>query len=97
MNPIELATLETVLLTMMGAGTFLMTVILVTRAWGKRGTALSSRDAAQLLEGVDTLTHAIEDLRTEVSEISDRLEFTERLLTRVAESTRAGGQLPGDA
>jgi len=96
MNPIELATLETVLLSMVGAGTFLITVILVTRAWTKRATALSSREASQLLEGVDGLTNAIDDLRADVSEISDRLEFTERLLTRVAEGTKSGGQLPGD-
>ena len=90
MNPIEISALQEVITSFIVAGTFLVTAVLVLRAWTKRGTVIRERDAALIIEGMDTLTHSIEDLRHEVSEINDRIEFTERLLTRVAESTQAG-------
>ena len=90
MNPIEISALQEVITSFIVAGTFLVTAVLVLRAWTKRGTVIRERDAALIIEGMDTLTHGIEDLRHEVSEINDRIEFTERLLTRVAESTQAG-------
>ncbi len=90
MNPIEISALQEVITSFIVAGTFLVTAVLVLRAWTKRGTVIHERDAALIIEGMDTLTHSIEDLRHEVSEINDRIEFTERLLTRVAESTQAG-------
>ncbi len=90
MNPLEISALQEVITSFIVAGTFLVTAVLVLRAWTKRGTVIRERDAALIIEGMDTLTHSIEDLRHEVSEINDRIEFTERLLTRVAESTQAG-------
>lgn len=96
MNPMEIAALETVMVSLVVAGTFLTTVVLVLKAWTRRGS-VGRREAADLLEAMDTLTHSIDEMRGEVSDISDRLEFAERLLTRVAESTQAGGQqLPGE-
>lgn len=89
MNPIEIAALQDVITSAIVAGTFLITAVLVLRVWMKRGAAIREGDAAQIIEGIDTLTHSIEELRHEVSEINDRIEFTERLLTRVAEG---GGQ-----
>ena len=95
MNPIEIAALQDVLTSAIVAGTFIITSVLVLRAWTKRGTALREREAAQLLEAMDTLTHSIEELRNDVSEINDRMEFAERLLTRVAEGAPVGQrQLP---
>ena len=96
MNPIEISALQEVITSFIVAGTFLVTAVLVLKAWTRRGTVIRERDAAHIIEGIDTLTHSIEDLRNEVSEINDRIEFSERLLTRVAESTQVGERRPPD-
>ena len=94
MNPIEIAALQEVVISGIVAGTFLVTAVLVLRAWTKRATVLRERDATLLLEGMDTLSHSIEELRHDVSELNDRIEFSERLLTRVAESTQTVERRP---
>jgi len=60
--------------------------------WGlvKRRGSLGKGDMTRLSESIGALHESVEGMRDELGDLSDRLEFTERVLTRVAEGQKAG-------
>lgn len=58
---------------------------IVTRAWMHRRTALSKGDVERLTTSLDQVKDGMTRLHDEMVEITERLEFTERLLSRAVE------------
>jgi len=52
--------------------------------------AVGKGGSTGLAESVNSLRESVEGMRDELGDLSDRLEFTERVLTRVAEGQKAG-------
>jgi hypothetical protein len=92
MSPGALETLA-VLTAFFGSGTFVLIglkMFLTYRA--KRFSAVGGDQLRQLAETVQDLRRDLADTRAELSDVHERLDFAERLLTRA----RAAGR-PGDA
>jgi len=93
MDPIAIGALNEIVTTIVVSFTILIGLGLGLRAWTKRAAALRAGDAARLLEGVETMQRTLEDMRQDVADMNDRLDFTERLLTQVVD--QSGRRLPG--
>jgi len=93
MSPFEVAALQEVLVSLIVAGTVIIGGVLFLKYRAQRAAALSESQVSRLVESTEALVGSVEDMRQELSEVHDRLEFTERLLARVVEQ---GGpdQLP---
>jgi len=64
-------------------------------AWVKRRPHSSSGDIGRLTDSVETLRESVEAMRAELGDVSDRLDFTERMLARVVENPQgANKELP---
>ena len=59
---------------------------ILTYAWVKRRPHMGKSELAGLTDSVNTLRESVEGMREEIGEVSERLEFTERVLTRIAET-----------
>jgi hypothetical protein len=69
---------------------------IVAWAWVKRRPHGSGGDIIRLTDSVETLRESVEGMRAELGDVSDRLDFTERMLARVAEIPQGGKKdLPG--
>jgi hypothetical protein len=83
-------------------GGFFTTVITAFIAFGPIGRAIAAKltrssipnPGAEVLDLVDTMEHRIEALQQQVSELSERQDFTERLVAKTREKPAlgAGGQ-----
>ncbi len=68
------------------SGSVLGGLAIVALTWIKtRGHIGARRDIARLTESVDGLRDSIEGMRAELGDVSDRLEFAERMLTRISD------------
>jgi hypothetical protein len=64
-------------------------------AWVKRRPQIGTNDLAKLAESIEGLRESVDGMRDESSEIFDRLDFNERVLSQIADGLRAGqGELP---
>lgn len=64
-------------------------------AWVKRKPQLGSGELDKLTESIERLRESVDGMRDESSEVFDRLDFNERVLSQIADSIRAGqGELP---
>jgi hypothetical protein len=63
-------------------------LLIVSRAWVKTRLSKGGGDVTQLAESVDRLRESVEGMREELGDIADRMEFTERVLGKVAEEQR---------
>jgi hypothetical protein len=89
MEPYQIrAVLETLIVTMGVIGALLI----VSKAWVKTRLSKGGGDDTQLTESVDQLRESVEGLREELGDVADRMDFTERVLAKVAEEQR---RLPG--
>ena len=78
------------------AGSVLGGLGMVTYAWVKRRPSLGKGDVTRLTESVETLRESVDGMRADLVDVSDRLDFAERVLSRVADGAAADGrQLPG--
>ena len=59
-------------------------VVKTARAFGSRGT--SSAELAQLRRAIEDLQGALDHQSTQVAELQERIDFTERLLAKGSES-----------
>lgn len=75
------------------AGGSLGGLAIVAWAWVSRRSALGKGEMRRMLESVETVRESVEAMRAEVGELSDRLEFTERMMARIAEGS---GIRPGE-
>ena len=84
-----------VLMSLIAAGGGLGALGIVAWAWVKRRPQLSATEVAKIAESVEGLRESIDGMRDEFGEIFDRLDFNERVLSQIADGTRAGqGELP---
>jgi hypothetical protein len=67
-------------------------LFIVSRTWVKTRLSRGGGDVTQLTESVDRLRESVEGMREELGDVADRLDFTERVLAKVAEEQR---KLPG--
>ena len=82
--------------TLIIAGSVLGALGMLTYAWVKRRPSLGKGDLAGLTESVETLRESVDGMRADLVDVSDWLDFTERVLSRVADGAAADGrQLPG--
>ncbi len=65
---------------------------IVSRTWIQTRIGKGGADVRKLAESMDRLRESVESMRDELGDISDRLEFTERVLAKVADEQR---KLPG--
>ena len=78
------------------AGSVLGGLGMLTWAWSKRRPTLGKGELANLTASVETLRESVEGMRADLVDVSDRLDFAERVLSRVADGAAADGrQLPG--
>ena len=78
------------------AGSVLGALGMLTWAWSKRRPTLGKGELASLTASVETLRESVEGMRADLVDVSDRLDFAERVLSRVADGAAADGrQLPG--
>jgi hypothetical protein len=63
-------------------------LLIVSRTWVKTRLSKGGADVIQLAESVDRLRDSVEGMREELGDVADRLEFTERVLAKVAEEQR---------
>jgi len=69
---------------------------IIAWAWVKRRPHHASSDIRGLTDSVETLRESVEAMRAELGDVSDRLDFTERMLARAVESPQAlKKELPG--
>lgn len=65
---------------------------IVSRTFLKLRLSKGGGDLTRLTESVDQLRESVEGMREELGDVADRLDFTERVLAKVAEEQR---RLPG--
>jgi hypothetical protein len=68
---------------------------MISRVFVARRMHGGSRDLKQLTDSVDKLRETVEGMRDELGEVTERLDFNERVLARMAEQAKEGRQLPG--
>ena len=76
------------LIPLAGIAIICVTVVKVTRLRASRGSQALSREVAARFEALEQDFRA---LRQDLSETQERLDFTERLLTKAREEKRVGG------
>jgi len=82
--------LETLIITMGSlTGLWLVTRVFIAKRLGKGGP-----NVTQLTQSVDRLRDSIEGMREELGDVTERLDFNERVLARMAEEAKSNRQLP---
>ena len=82
--------IASLLQTLIVAGSVVSALGIVTWGLVKRRGSVGKGDVSSLTQSVNSLRESVEGMRDELGDLSDRLEFTERVLTRVAEGNQAG-------
>lgn len=68
---------------------------IVARAWThRRAGGTRSKEITGLTESVDKMRESLEQMRDDLLEVSERLDFTERVLARLGEEGRPPHRLP---
>ena len=79
------------------SGTFLASLFMITRVFISRRARLGKEDLKKLIESVDGLRESVDGMRLDVGDISERLDFTERVLSRMAEAKKLERGQPPEA
>ena len=79
------------------SGTFLASLFMITRVFISRRTRLGKEDLKKLIESVDGLRESVDGMRLDVGDITERLDFTERVLSRMAETKKLERGQPPEA
>lgn len=87
MDPFQVNALQETLTALIVAGSAVMALWLFLRYRRPRGGG-SAPELAELTRSVEGLRTSIESMRAELSEVHDRLDFTERLLAQVTQQPR---------
>ena len=87
MDPFQVGALQEVLTTLIVAGSALTALWLFLRHRRPRAGG-SAQELAELTQAVEGLRTSIEQMRGELAEVHDRLDFTERLLAQITQQPR---------
>ena len=79
-----------VLIALIVSGGVLGSFGIAALAWVKRRPHISTKDFGKLAESIDRMRESVDGMRDESSEIFDRLDFNERVLSQIADDLRAG-------
>lgn len=63
---------------------------IVAVAWVKRRPQIGTSDVAKISDSIEGLRESVDGMRDELSEVFDRLDFNERILSQVADGMRGG-------
>lgn len=91
MDPFQVGALAEVLTTLIIAGTLVTGLGLFLHHRRKGVSGGSTEHLAELTRAVDSLRVSVEGMRQDLTEVNERLDFTERLLAQQASKPR--GQL----
>lgn len=70
------------------SGTFLASLFMVTRVWMSRRAQVKSGDLVQLIDAVERLRESVDGVRLDMGDLTERIDFTERVLAQMAEDKR---------
>ena len=70
------------------SGTFLASLFMITRVFIARRARIGGDDLKKLIDSVDGLREAVEGMRLDMGDVTERLDFTERVLARMAEEKK---------
>lgn len=70
------------------SGTFLASLFMVTRVFISRRTRIGREELKKLIDSVDGLRESVEGMRLDMGDVSERLDFTERVLARMADEKK---------
>jgi len=86
-----------VLMALITAGGVLGGLGIVSWALVKRRPQIGSSEVAKLTESIERMRESVDGMRDEMGEVFDRLDFSERILSQVADEVRGGPkELPPD-
>jgi hypothetical protein len=63
---------------------------IISWAWVRRRPQLGASDVARLAESIEGLRESVDGMRDELGEVFDRLDFSERILSELADGVRGG-------
>lgn len=87
--------IRSILETLIIAGSVLGSLGIASWAWVRSRVRIGAKDVGRITDAMDSLRDSVDGMRAELGEVSDRLDFTERMLARVAEGGRIDrGELP---
>ena len=81
--------IENVLEMLITAAAGLTALWMITRLWIHRRGQVGAGDLKKVTEAIDSLRDSVDSMRLEVGDVSERLEFTERVLAQLANEDRA--------
>ena len=81
--------IENVLELLITAAAGLTALWMITRLWISRRGQVGSGDLKKVVEAIQNLRDSVDSMRLEVGDVSERLEFTERMLAQLANDDRA--------
>ena len=81
--------IENVLELLITAAAGLPALWMITRLWISRRGQVGSGDLKKVVEAIQNLRDSVDSMRLEVGDVSERLEFTERMLAQLANDDRA--------
>ena len=87
MDPFQVGAVRDILTTFIVAGSIVTALWLFLKHRRPRAGG-SSQDLAELTHAIEALQTSVESMRAELSEVHDRLDFTERLLAQVTHQPR---------
>lgn len=70
------------------SGTFLASLFMLTRVFISRRTRLGNEDLKKLIESIDGLKESVDGMRLDVGDVTERLDFAERVLARMADDKK---------
>ena len=70
------------------SGTFLASLFMITRVFISRHNRIAKADLKQLVESINSLRESVDGMRVDVGDVTERLDFTERVLGRMAEDRK---------
>jgi len=81
--------IENVLELLITAAASLTALWMILRVWTSRRSHIGSGDLQKIAEAMQGLRDSVDSMRLEVGDMSERLEFTERMLAQIANDERA--------
>lgn len=80
--------IRSILETLIIAGSVLGSMGIVAWAWVRGRTRIGTKDVARLSDAMEAMRDSVEGMRSELGDVSDRLDFAERMLAQVADGGR---------
>ena len=66
---------------------------IVARAWAHRRSPVAQKEVGRLTESVEKMRESVDHMREDLMDVSERLEFTERMLARLGDEGKPRQQL----